>query len=796
MNWRSLAELGPAVERLPEQENLTKLYAASRIMRSALRSEGYSAAVPWQDIVKLTPKGQAVFEQAKAEGHQTAPLSLAILAQFAYTDLLVDHTKTDVTAAIELVDAEIRQLKIRLPYRYGRLLYDRFNDGIGADRTDHLDAARVNVLLAETPQGVFQLGKLLTGPLGLLEAGQLRNLPPIRRLPLWHCSDTGCAAVHDVELLPNETDHVLAGRALWKILTTEHKRPSEWDLALRGLFGDRRRSYFDLPCLIADSINGDERTALTVLGLEGPSRQKLREVLRAAKPSAAQGSPKSVSKQLDQAEQLQLLLTLDDTELVRLLDSAIYANLIKLPPSEVRSATWPARSVPYPTTEMSALGVRSVPYNPASLFAATVARTYSEANLSDDLKWKLRRHAISNTTDALIKDLTESGPAHAVHTLVLSSQAIAKKIIGELICTDNGQADTVADRIAWKFGFNVPRFEDTYSRFRQRLERMRQALLRASPTLSEDERETLRSFGVNVFVSVEEFLTRVVSYITWLLGSDHFVQTRYRYSLEAAIECVPTLLGATLSSSEDIRVTWNTNGENTLGTLMEYFTAMVEWIKSRETADKKNILRPEHELPHFEADPVYSFPFRHTQLWADADPTQLTQLAIDLQSLRTNLVASDLAAIRNGLDHQRDADRFPSVERMLACVSRLSEALSIAQEKRLVPKVWWRKSIAESRDGTIESVLEDDRGNLLQLLGPSLVIGLRGTSDASVVAPGFLLGTMYGQLQFRVHERSEWSQYWEGYPRRRRLVAQENPNSGPSGAEVGEPAQAEKTQAG
>jgi len=46
---------------------------------------------------------------------------------FYHHDLIIDWSQTDISAISDLLDAELRDGKCKLPHRYGRLLYDRFN---------------------------------------------------------------------------------------------------------------------------------------------------------------------------------------------------------------------------------------------------------------------------------------------------------------------------------------------------------------------------------------------------------------------------------------------------------------------------------------------------------------------------------------------------------------------------------------------------------------------------------------------------------------------------------------------
>jgi hypothetical protein len=129
----------------------------------------------------------------------------------------------------------------------------------------------------------------------------------------------------------------------------------------------------------------------------------------------------------------------------------------------------------------------------------------------------------------------------------------------------------------WKIGFDIPRYAEGYALLCKRLEAFNRALLAVGGLKQEEDREELRSVGVNLFVSVEEFLDKLVSFNVWLLASDHFLVSRFRYELNVARQKVSEILGRSIGE-DDTRVQWNTHGENSLGTLLCYLREASAWI--------------------------------------------------------------------------------------------------------------------------------------------------------------------------------------------------------------------------
>ena len=83
----------------------------------------------------------------------------------------------------------------------------------------------------------------------------------------------------------------------------------------------------------------------------------------------------------------------------------------------------------------------------------------------------------------------------------------------------------VCRRFLWKFGFTLARYEDEYAILRNRITEFRERVLQMPTQPDEHECARIRSVGVNLFVSVEQFLENLLCYNVWLLSSDHFTGT-------------------------------------------------------------------------------------------------------------------------------------------------------------------------------------------------------------------------------------------------------------------------------
>lgn len=778
MAWKSIAETRPLINTL-DRDRITRLFGLRTILENVVLPADYVVDEAWEHVVVLSESATAFLETHPrlTEDYSAAVLSLAFFVDLYHHDLWIDVHRTDHDAVKGLVDGEVRSGRLRLPYRFGRLLYDRFNDSPPGDRLEHLDHKEADALLAGTPQGVYQVGYYVTGPLGIVSSAALRYTPPSLFLPLWHCSDTGCRALHYVYLMPPPVAVVNALHAIRTIESAVLGPSSEWRLEAlcRAEPVNDLRPFYDLTSALAEAVVEDERRYLLRGLLGSDSGSALRNLIAEKTDRAhANGPPTEVTGRLDDATRLQLLLTLTDRELVRALDRAIVSGGIRIPLYEQRASRLqpPREGDEDLVTDLSVFGARGRHSAPLLQAMSAIWQAYETTNNLEELGWRLRKRAGAPPRSALGEYLQRVAPGEAIRELVLPSMPIALAI-GERFGIDiYSEADNtlLVDRILWKLGFNPPRYEGDYQQLRDRIQQFADTLLRVGAVRAEKDRELIRSAGVNLFVSVEGFLEHLVAYNVWILSSDHFLATAFTYSGADALSQVASILDVSIRSG-DADCRWNPEGGNTLGTTLAYASAAVDWIRSLAARDSAVVARPAEDLPHFADAQERVFRFRHVQLWGDADVGALRSHAELFANVVRKINQASVATLRNGLDHQRTPEEFPSLEAMLACAARLRDALDLADIHRLVPKTFWLRSRKEDLFGRVEFVLEDYQGRTIAVSGPSVAVSLVALrfSEPYLIAPGGLLSDVGAELRFRVKEASPFSRYWENYPRRRNI---------------------------
>jgi hypothetical protein len=266
------------------------------------------------------------------------------------------------------------------------------------------------------------------------------------------------------------------------------------------------------------------------------------------------------------------------------------------------------------------------------------------------------------------------------------------------------------------------------------------------------------------------YLERLVAYNCWLCTCDHFVETRFVYNRVEVVASVPRFLGESLRSGDAI-VSWRPSGDNMLGTSQAYLEALLTSLSGLRDVDRSGLRRPADQIPHYARDRDQEFPFLHTQAWADFDQTEFDLYLAHLREVGEQVRRSQLASVRNGLDHRRRDDRFPTVDSMLAMVSRIYQAVTISDVHRLVPKRSWLQDQTKDRYGRGTLVLQDYEGRSYSISSPNPVVALSAIGFASpvIIGPGKLLCGGVVPITFSVQSATEFSKYWSGYPRRRTI---------------------------
>lgn len=128
-------------------------------------------------------------------------LNLVLFMTLGYEELFIDILNTNTNELKSILNDEIISKKVKFPWVFDRLLYDKFYDLYPGEPSEILSNEISIKLLENTPYGVFQLGSNLIGPYGLLESSCSRFLKPTLNHALWHCPNPPCSKIHFVTLI-------------------------------------------------------------------------------------------------------------------------------------------------------------------------------------------------------------------------------------------------------------------------------------------------------------------------------------------------------------------------------------------------------------------------------------------------------------------------------------------------------------------------------------------------------------------------------------------------------------------
>jgi hypothetical protein len=758
-------------ESRPQTKKIAELYCLSQFWKTCVFSGTYAAEAELSDLMTFTTFGNSLIERCcHVENLLENDAKLALFGLFYWHDILVDTESSDVAAIKKALSVDLMADRIRLPYSWGRLLHDRFHDDCDLCNSDQILHHKGWKLLDDTPIGVFQHGLFVSGPLGVLRSSYHRWIPVLQSISCYRIE--GTQKVH--RRVPFETAAIGVVHAFgWMShrLNSTLGSESDWGDFLRWHGGTSRQfsstDYTDVILVVADCILGDDRLALLISILKSRCNSELRNALKETSRSGlANLPPAELASKLTETEQLQLLHCVSDETLVTHIDKLILSNAIHIPSSEVRYShvRMPSRFYSF-GSEVSSLGIRPAHSKPFAALCSAILQAYNATD-STELQWRLGSDSSRGVQVTLTEYVRKSGPQQSVRELILTSQPVTEKIC-QMLCIPISEIasrdESTISRILWKFGFEIPRHDDSLERFKKRLSSFESLLLEVDWSRGEVAREKIRSEGVNLFVSVEEFLDRLISYSVWLLASDHWKYTRFSYRLSSARLRVAEVLGSSIEGP-DGRVSWKLNGENPLGTQLTYLSYLEQWLEGLNDRDSYLVPNIDEELKD---EFGRSFPFRHSVLWADSDTAELERYREQLRRVIKPIFSGDIAGVRNGLDHQRDSARFPTEEQLEICTNKLKQAVKLAEQGRLYPVTFWFEEEKEKVFGSTEFVFKAHNGTLFSLYRPSMVSSLPNVTRIRpiIIAPVNFLGSADGILHFVQMGESNYSEYWSDYPR-------------------------------
>lgn len=746
------------------------------ILTHSIIPSDFKASDELNRAIVLSDSGKKLRHQLVAnESVETKDANLLCLLTLTHVDPLIDIERIDMGKLVDAVSEMIRDKRILYPMVFGRGLYDEAVS-IFPEERDELKHGDTMRLLQDKPQGVFHDGHYLLGPFGLHRLEFERDLHPSTDIPLQHCSDISCTAIHNVGLSTSREAGVNQQRPLAsKVLRQFAKEPSDWSGFASDLIEERYNPYeindaSTLPFLLGDGLHDTELRKLLkrVVDTSGGRTR------RWASTFGYSGDVERWSAELDRASLLNLLLTEPDDALAEALDAAVQEGEIEVPDGEVRkpvvnhrarSGAWGLRS------ELSSMGYRIMPGSSTVtlLRLTSLARSLFDpesANEMNDLAWLLRGHPGATSEERLESFLRTASPREILSTLVLSREGNAKKAADALGLAILGDDDSILDSMLWKLGFvpnRRPDIRDDYWRNHNTLEKFVVTPL----TANNSTEEALRSVAVNYFVALERHLFDSLIFATWALLTDHSAAARpFEFHLQSAREFTIATLNGSVVRKDGVERNDLSEGP-VLADLVQGFMRLsnhLESLRNREASFR----READDYPRFvKQTDLQRFPFVHTIPYLDLTASSQVLLRKTLRDVSTRLNDTGILSARNGLLHAEGKQRTPTTEEVNSALDRAREVLRSLEQIGCVRATFEVVSSETDQWGRSTTLLRAN-GTEIRVAGPSSyeLLGMPSLHRKVYLMQGAVFAAPNEVLRFREGFDSLYADYWRDFVRR------------------------------
>lgn len=775
------------------RQRLLRIADLVRLLEGSILRPDYKIPDDLNNAIALSETGERIQKTLIIKQQVPAKeAKLICLLELAHVDLLIDVDKTDVEGIADSLSKQVLDGSLRYAMVFGRDLYNRAAELFEEER-DILTYDDTLRLLEAQPVGVSQVGRLVLGPLGLLEGSASRWTPPTTRPPLYHCADFSCDAVHRCQLSTDKGAAINEHRyKVQRILDADGEEPSAWGAFLAEIAGFEASSYNDqsantLPFLLGDALADKELRTLAVALIDG-TRGELRRLLA---PLGLKGSADNIVGTLDRASLLQVTLLCRDDDIVSLLDRLVAMRHISVPATETRAPVVNRAAQSGQFSLQAQLGPFGVRFHArtSSLGPLRLRRLIDSLYVLDqdsdvsELEWQLRGVEAPSLDARLDEFVRNSTPRDVVERLVLARRTNMIAACTQLGIDEHRAASDrdLVNTVLWKLGFDLNEAHDVNGRFWQLHEKMKQVTQTAGVSALVDQ-EAVRALASNYFVLLEQVLDDALAFSTWALTTDH-VAADAPFSYRPLVDRLDAL--KRLDAAEQHRDAGpeilRFGDKNALYELCRGFASLATYLGTLvERAE--DYTRPEGDEPKFvKHTSLKFFPFKHTVVFLDLVPSGREGIVETLRETTRLLVAADVNGVRNDQLHFRRSTA--DLGRLSACLAAVEEAVARLERLGLARLLFHPKSQQGDEWGRRIVMLADARGREIAFARPSSYdwLQLPSLRTAQYLATGAVFSEPNEILRFRLREESDFSRMSTGYPLRRKtsgsLAASMRPTS-------------------
>lgn len=772
--------------KVPE-EKAANLLSLVILLSKTFLEQKYKPNELFGKSIILSVRGNEILEKLRLNGYEEELLIEMKLALLINSPENIDIENINIEELFKILSSEIIERKLFFPYVFGRELYDayfeNFKDGSNPDEESTLE------LLKKSPIGIFQIYKCLVGPFGLLESTEIRNIRPniTNSYPLKHSSDTSDNSIRRVKLIQSRHTIQDIDKDVFEI-QKQYGEDQKYDFKIPENYKKfdlyDYNKIEDLPFLIGGFPVEELRVLLAeLINCNGQIRKKFPKgeefkFLR-------EGSGQKISSLLSHNECMQLILLFENQTIIKCLERIIFENTIHIPETEIREAKYTlGRKRFYSVkTQCSKYGFRSIitinkETNTAIIRLRNLIKNlYSDKDEYEKLAWKLRHVNGKNIHDKLGSYLLLENPREIIENLVFDNAKYVNETFKYLKYGDFEEGTTQVikedyyiNKILWKLGFEINVFP-TYQKVFWKREAHFINTVRSSNVFNEQEKEMIRSAGVNYFVSLEEILDYGISFIGWALLSDHYSKTNFVFNLEDAREFTVEIINKIgYSIGENDILVLDKEGKNTLYPLVKSFSVLADFCEEI-LSERSNHKRLISDYPDFfgKTD-IYEFPFKHKILLLDLNEEDLKKLIGILKKISSILESNNVSNVRNRIKHNRPSHEFPTTEELEGIHVSVEEVVEEMEREGILPTVYVNSGneIDEFGRGFIK--YKNYKSEILLISNSSNYIksGMPLYKKLQINLPNVHIKDSFEKLRFKYVEKTLYSMYWKDYPRRRK----------------------------
>jgi hypothetical protein len=789
--WASLEV--PNVVNNPTLEELERQYAEPEVRMSIFRllnivillsesiiEKGYRVPPALHDSLKLTETGQQVYELLRKRHVPYPEARLLCFLEFNYGDILVDPVNTDQDAIITEVSKEIVDRSLLYPCNVGRLLYDKYFELYGEEGRSSLSVQETQRLLKDTPQGVYQVFDIITGPYGILRSQSFRSLLPDRDIPSRHCPDPSCSVVHSVHLSSDQEAEINRyHEARRKVREAQSANERPWSEFISDITASLMPIYKDwaldpVILLINEALADDELQKLFGWLLDN-SDGILREASQRAGFTLTSGSPNSA---LARAQIMQLILVCNDKDIVKGLDALTRNGTIQVHAGEIRTPvirrhTRFGRHRMYAELGSFGVRVRTSRENVAPLRARRLVESMyrmDDAGDRQELEWQLREET-SDTVESKLENYLQTRPLRkSLGSLILarkSNVVVATEVLG----LDENGYDSDEDLLSaalWKLGFTIDDRSEPHATFWQLHNRMLQQARRSISGASSTDRAEIRSLAGSYFVELEHILDDSLAYTTWALTNDHFMSPK-PFVYRPALDRLRSMEILTQRKTDDKNLRLIYGDKNNLFPLAHGYDRLRVRLEEYEDGSEQ-FERSKNDLPDWvSVQNLEKFPFMHTVPFLDLLLESSGGIKRILEGITSQLKGADISDTRAEWLHDRRS--MASLDRLREALESIGGAVRTIEENGFARQLYVRTKDDLDGDGRRTVVLANATGREISFFRPSSFAWLRlpSLAVAQYVMNAARFADPSEALRFTAEVDSPYSKIWEDFPRRPRL---------------------------